>query len=197
MGEKTTKDTMQAINEEGKWKVLKSEYLFRRPWLTARIDTVELPDGRVNPEYYVLEYPSWVNVIAITDDGMFVMERQYRHAMGITEYELPCGVVEQGEEPLHAGQRELEEETGYTGGKWTLLTVIGANPGSLNNLTYCYLAEGVRKTSSQKLDATEDLTVHLLTEQEVFGLLERDELKQALMVAPLWKYFYEKVKNGK
>ena len=80
--------------EDKKWTILKSEYLFRRPWLTARRDHVRFPDGRENPEYYVLEYPDWVNVIAITNDGQFVMERQYRHALGRTSYELPCGVME-------------------------------------------------------------------------------------------------------
>ena len=54
-----------AINEDGKWKIIKSEYLFRRPWLTVRRDCVELPDGRQNPEFYVMEYPDWVNVIAL------------------------------------------------------------------------------------------------------------------------------------
>lgn len=52
-----------------KWDILDSEYLIRRPWLTARRDKVRLPDGRINPEHYVLEYPDWVNVIAITEDG--------------------------------------------------------------------------------------------------------------------------------
>ena len=47
-----------------KWKLLASEYLIRKPWLTARVDKLELPDGRIMPEYYVLEYPDWVNVIA-------------------------------------------------------------------------------------------------------------------------------------
>ena len=186
---------MSTIDQERKWRILSSKYLFRRPWLTARVDTVELPDGRVNPEHYVLEYPSWVNVIAIDEDGMFVMERQYRHAMGLTEYELPCGVAEPGEEPLTAARRELEEETGYTGGRWSLVMSIGANPGSFDNMTYCFLAEGVRKTSSPRLDETEDLTVHLLTPEQVFGILERDELKQALMAAPLWKYFYRRDRN--
>ena len=49
-----------------KWKLLDSEYLIRRPWLTARRDCVQLPDGTVQPEYYVLEYPTWINVIATT-----------------------------------------------------------------------------------------------------------------------------------
>ena len=90
-----------------KWRVLKSEYLFRRPWLTARRDTVELPDGRVNPEFYVLEYPAWINVIARTPEGRYVMVEQYRHGLGEVGIELCAGVVEAGEEPEAAARREL------------------------------------------------------------------------------------------
>ena len=50
------------INTDGKWEILGSEYLFRRPWLTVRKDCVKLPNGQVNDEFYVLEYPDWVNV---------------------------------------------------------------------------------------------------------------------------------------
>ncbi len=39
--------------DEIKWTILKSEYLIKRPWLTARRDKVKLPDGRIIPEYYV------------------------------------------------------------------------------------------------------------------------------------------------
>ena len=53
-------------NNDRKWEVLHSEYLIQRPWLTARRDCVRLPNGVENDEYYVLEYPDWVNVIAIT-----------------------------------------------------------------------------------------------------------------------------------
>ena len=88
------------VNEDRKWKILSSEYLVRRPWLTARRDVAELPDGRVNEENYVLEYPDWVNVIALTEDGEMVLERQYRQALGKTCFELPCGVIEEGETPL-------------------------------------------------------------------------------------------------
>ena len=97
--------------EDKKWTILKSEYLIRRPWLTARRDHVRFPDGRENPEYYVLEYPDWVNVIAITKDGHFVSVPQYRHALGMTSFELPCCVWDNSKEPLEAIKRELLEET--------------------------------------------------------------------------------------
>ncbi|MDE7410537.1 MAG: NUDIX hydrolase [Paramuribaculum sp.] len=178
-------------------KVLSSEYLFKRPWLTARKDVLQLPDGRIVPEFYVLEYPSWVNVIAIDREGNFVMVRQWRHGLGILSTELCAGVVEEGEEPLQAAKRELWEETGYTGGEWTLQCVISGNPSVTNNLTYCYLAEGVECTSSQHLDSTEMVEVLVLKPDELMAMMEADELKQSLMLAPLWRYFYYKKSGSK
>ena len=174
-----------------KWKKLSSEYLIKRPWLTARRDQVELPDGRIVPEYYVLEYPDWVNVIAITKDGQFVMERQYRYGANSVNFEIPCGVMEEGETPLKAAQRELQEETGYGGGNWRELMCISANPTSMTNKTYCFVAEGVEKMAGQNLDSTEDLEVHLLSHDKVLSLLKNNEIIQSLMIAPLLKYFME------
>ena len=177
------------MNDERKWEIISSEYLIRRPWLTARRDHVRLPTGVENPEFYILEYPDWVNVIAITRKGEFVMIRQYRHGLGETRYELCAGVSEEGEAPIDSARRELLEETGYGGGEWQLWMTISANPSTTTNLTYCYLATNVELMSSQQLEETEDITVHLLTEKEVKALLVNDEIRQALMAAPLWKYF--------
>ena len=99
------------------WKVLKSEYLARRPWFTVRHESLELPDGRRVPDYYVFEYPDWINITAITRQGEFVLIDQYRHALGETRYEIPAGVSEASDASmLAAAQRELAEETGYGGG---------------------------------------------------------------------------------
>ena len=69
---------------------------------------------------------------------------------------------------------------------------IAPNPSSMNNWTHCFLAVGVEKIANQSLDATEELTVHLMSEAEVKSLLENDQIYQALMVAPLYKYFHLK-----
>lgn len=169
------------MEREDKWKILKSEYIAHRPWMTARCDMVQLPDGRVNPEYWVLEFPDWVNVIAITKEGDMVMVRQYRHALGVTEYELCAGVMEEGETPLQAARRELMEETGFGGGEWTEYMTICANPSNHTNLAHTFLAIGVEPMSEQHLDDTEELTCHLLSQQDVFDMLQRGEILQALI----------------
>lgn len=180
--------------EKRGWKVLRSEYLARKPWFTVRHDSLEGPRGQLLPDYYVFEYPDWVNVIARTRDARIVFIDQYRHGLGETSYEIPAGVIEPSDaSPLEAAQRELREETGYGGGEWRCLSVLSANPATQNNLTHCFVAEGVELVDTQHLDATEDIRVHLFPEAEVLELLRTDAVRQALMAAPLWRYFYEKL----
>ena len=174
-----------------KWKTLDSKYLFKKPWLTARVDKVQLPTGAIIDEYYILEYPEWVNTIAITKDGNFVFVRQYRHSIGKTVNELCAGVVEDGEGPMDAAKRELLEETGFGGGEWTPWMTISANASTHTNLTHCFLATGVAPIGEQHLDNGEDIKVRIFSREEVLKMLRQGEVWQSLMAAPLWKHFAE------
>ena len=103
-----------------------------------------------------------------------------------------AGVVDESDKsPLDAAKRELWEETGYGGGEWRLLAKIAPNPGAMNNLCYCFVAEGVEKISDQHLEKTEDIAVHLMSEKEVKREMTNGGFMQALMLAPLYKYMYE------
>lgn len=172
------------------WKVLTSEYIAREPWFTVRKEKVQLPNGSIIPSYYVLEYPAWVNVIAITKEGNMILERQYRHGQGAVGYELCAGVVDPTDtSPMEAAKRELLEETGYGNGEWQQWMVLNVNPGTHTNLTYCFLATGVEKVMERHLEPTEDIAVELLSPGEVKELLMNDQILQSLHVGPLWKYF--------
>lgn len=175
------------------WKVLQSKNILRLgQWLSVRQECVQLPSGAQIPTWFILEFPDWVNVIAITKDGHMVMEDQYRHGLGETHYELVAGVVDEGETPLQAAQRELSEETGYEGGEWQLYMTLSPNPTNHNNHCYTFLATGVEQRREQHQEPTEDIHVDVMTQDEVYQLLSRGEIIQALMAAPLWKYFAEK-----
>lgn len=176
--------------ENRKWTVLESTKLLSKgTWMNLRQERVQLPTGAIVPEWFVLEFPDWVNVVAITKDGHFVMEDQYRHALGQTHYELVAGVIDPGETPLQAAQRELSEETGFGGGHWELFMTVSPNPTNHTNFSYTFLATDVEKLSEQHQEPTEDINVDIFTRDEVLELMETGQIIQALHLAPLWKYF--------
>lgn len=177
-----------------KWQVLSSEYLLREgAWCTVRRDTVQIPSGVVIPHWYVFEFPTWANVVAVTKEGKIVLISQYRHGLGETYYELPAGMVDPTDDsPMEGAKRELEEETGYGGGRWSLYMTVSPNPSNHNNLQYTFLAEDVELAVDRHPEDSEDIEVHLFTKEEVREILEQGQIIQALHLAPLWKYFAEK-----
>lgn len=172
------------------WKVLSKRYALYTKWLKVRIDHVMMPSGIEMEDFYILEYPNWINVIAITEDGRFIIERQYRHGLQRIECELCAGMIEDGEDPLSAAQRELLEETGYGEGEWTLFMKSAPNHAAMTNVNYSYIAKGVKKLSNQQLEKTEDIEILLKTKEELLEMMTKNEIIEGVQCAPLWRYFY-------
>lgn len=152
-----------------------------------------MPDGTLIPDYYVLEYPDWVNVIALTEDKQVILVRQYRHAAGEEILEIPGGVIEKDESPEQAARRELLEETGYEFTSLEFLAELYANPSTATNKTHCFLATGGIKTSNQKLDRGEEIIVELVNLAELKELVLNNKLGQALHTSGV---FYALVRLG-
>ena len=87
--------------ENGRWRTLKREYLYRSPWCSFRVDGVVLPDGR-EIDYGVLEGGRFAAVVALTREGCVVLVRQWRQPLGDFTLELPSGVVDAGEDAAEA-----------------------------------------------------------------------------------------------
>ena len=175
------------------WQSLEQDYLFRRPpWLVLRHQRFRLPSGREIADYWISEYPPWANVVAVTQDDHFVFVRQFRPGSAAVHYELPAGVVEPGEALEAAARRELLEETGFGGGKWSLLASLSANPALQTNMTTTFLAEGVESVSPPAPEQTEDLRVHLVRVSDAVGLIDSGDMIQALHAATLLRYLLKR-----
>jgi ADP-ribose pyrophosphatase len=175
------------------WKTLSSEYVHKGPWATLRIDKCEMPNGHILDDYYVLEYGTWVNGVAITEDNKVLMVEQYRHAAEIISLEIPGGVVDAGENPQEALRRELLEETGYQFDDFELLCTVYPNPSTGNNQAYSYLAKGGKKVQGQELDDAEEIIVKEYTIDEIKQLLAENKIGQAMHCTAL---FYGLIKLG-
>ncbi|HUH20135.1 NUDIX hydrolase [Albibacterium sp.] len=168
------------------WKILDSTYLVKAPWAVLRKDVCQMPSGYVVPEYYVLEYPNWVNAVALTADNQFILVRQYRHGSSSTVLEIPGGVIDDGENKLEAVKRELLEETGYSFDSFDEICELFPNPATSNNITTTYLAKGGVKFQNQQLDLQEEIQLVLVSPEELKELLFENKFGQALHSAALF-----------
>lgn len=172
---------------ELRWKTISSEYLFSDLWFTVRKDTCERPDGHIVTPYYVYEFPNWVTALALTTDWKVVLERQYRHALGEVNWEIPGGCVDDTDASLEdAIARELLEETGYSFTHFEYLGKTSANPSTNSNLMHMFLATGGTKTDSQHLDKDEDIEVELFTIEQLKEMLRDNKIIQSMHVTTIF-----------
>ncbi len=110
-------------------------------------------------DFFVLRSNDWVIALPVTDDGRLVMVRQFRFGLRDLSTEPPGGIVDDGEDPVLAAVRETEEETGFAGGRATLLGSCAPNAAIQANRCHFVLLDGVRPTGSTAPDEHEELQV--------------------------------------
>jgi ADP-ribose pyrophosphatase YjhB (NUDIX family) len=110
------------------------EVVFNTKWF--QIVARNVP-GSAEP-HYLVNSTDFVAVVAVDTRGKLLLVRQFRPAINAESLELPSGHVEEGETPEEAARKELLEETGYTGGRFELLTTLSPAIGRFTNRMWCY-----------------------------------------------------------
>ncbi len=143
-------------------------------------------DGVVG-DFFVLDTNDWVNVLAITPKSEIVLVRQFRYGTEEFSLEPPGGVIEQGEDPIIAGLRELEEETGYMGTNAKLIGTARPNAAILSNKCHFVLVENVKKTAELAFDEHEELVTELHKVQDLKAMVENGEITHSIGLSAIFR----------
>lgn len=166
------------------WQTLSSEYIFNDRWFKVRKEKYQTPSGKIVEPYYVYEFPTWVGVVPVTQEGKIVMIKQYRHALGEVCLEIPGGCVDDTDPDLEtAAAREVLEETGYRFSSFDYLGKISPNPSTNTNYLHMFLAKGGEKVAQQKLDENEEIEIVLLDISELKAFLRENKIVQSMHVS--------------
>ena len=156
-----------------KWKSLtKESILVKKPWFEVFREEIQIPDGKVIPEYYEIEMPHYTAVFAVTEEQKIMVLRCYRHAIGEVTLTMPGGMIEEEESPLEGIQREFLEETGYVAKEWKSLGSFVGNSNRGCGTYHLFFATGAESVQKPDSGDLEELELLFWTAEEVEKALD-------------------------
>lgn len=193
-GRNSTVEVFTALHERADMNFSSKPQLWKklgaRPVATTRIFSVHSVDFHhpAHPaprDFFLIDAPDWVNVLALTPQHELVLVRQFRFGTNALSLEFPGGVMDSGETPLVTAARELQEETGFTGTAVRLLGSVHPNPAMQTNRCHLVLIEGATPTAEPCWDRDEEFEILTVPVDEVYELAYRGEITHALVLDAL------------
>jgi len=164
-------------------KTISSETIYRGKILNLRVDSVELPNGKLASRE-VVEHSGAVAVVPLNEKNEVLLVRQYRYPVGKALLEVPAGKIEKGEEPALCAERELVEETGYEAEEIKHLFTFYSTPGFSDEKMYVYIARGL-VYSGQKPDEDEFIQIVPVDLEKALSLIDEGEICDAKSIVGL------------
>jgi 8-oxo-dGTP pyrophosphatase MutT (NUDIX family) len=167
------------------WRTTSASEVYRNPWLNVTEYQVIRPDGKPGI-YGVVDPGDNVTIVALEEDERIWLISEFLYPLQTTEWFLPTGAVERGEDLLAAAQRELAEETGLRAAEWTELGAYPLSPGISSQIGHIFLARGLQRGDAAP-EGTEQITMRLIPLREALEACLRNAIRATLAVIGIWR----------
>ena len=162
---------------------ISSETIAAGGLLTVKRDIVRLPNGNTSNREYVI-HPGAVVIVPLLPNGKVVLEKQFRYPLQQVFIELPAGKIDANETVLVTGQRELQEETGYTANQWVKLGHQHPCIGYSDEVIHIYLATGLQ-AGAHRRDEDEVLEVFEVKFLDCLTMIQNGEITDGKTIVAL------------
>lgn len=162
------------------WQTLDRRLIVdRTPYAWVYDEDIRLPGGETIQDFVRVEFMPFVIVFAALEDDRVPLVRQYRQAVNDYTLELPAGHIHDAEEPLAAARRELREEAGVEAAEWQFLGRYVMDANHECGWAHVFLARQARQVALSDPGDLGEMTLHLLTLDEVRHAWGNGELVSA------------------
>ncbi len=172
---------------ENPWKIIDKKEIYDNPWIQLTAYNVINPNGGRGIYGKVHFKNIAIGILALDEDNNTFLVGQYRFAIDQYSWEMPEGGGPLDEEPLHAAQRELQEETGLQAAHWEKLMEMNLSNSVTDELAIVFVAKGLSQ-HAQNPDETEDLKSKKIPFQTLKEMVLNGEITDVITIAAVLKY---------
>lgn len=168
----------------GGWKVKSSRVAYENLWIKVTHDEVITPKG-TDGIYGTVHFKNTaIGVLPIDEEGNTWLVKQSRYTLNQYTWEIPEGGCPEGEDPINAARRELEEEVGLKATEVTELMRMHLSNSVSDELAIIFIAKGL-SAGQQALESTEDIEYKKIPLTEAIEMVKRGEITDSISVAAL------------
>lgn len=148
---------------DAKWQVLNRESVMEHRAVRMMLERIRLPDGEVIADWPMVHGSDYVNILALDQDNNALILEGYKHGLGRSTWQVACGPLVEGEEPLVAAQRVLHQQFGYESRSWRYLSSFVVDADQYVGTGHFFLARGAVRRSTPLPEVTNQFSVRLVT----------------------------------
>lgn len=168
----------------GGWKTKTSSIVYENPWIKVSHDEVLTPKN-TDGIYGVVHFKNTaIGIVPLDEEGNTWLVKQSRYTLDQYTWEIPEGGCPQGESPLAAAKRELEEEVGLQANNWQRLMTMHLSNSVTDEYCEVFVARDLF-AGKQALESTEDIEYRKLPLKDAVEMVKRGEITDGISVAAL------------
>ncbi len=181
---------MSLDEKQNPWRTISSKSVYENPWIRVREDAVIRPDGKPGI-YGVVHFRNIAVGVLAVEEGEVYLVGQYRYPLDQYSWEIPEGGCPEGEEPLAAAQRELEEETGLVARRWVKMGEAHLSNSVSDELAVWFLATELTQREHRP-DGTEQLAIRRVPLSEALNMTLMGQITDAITMLAIMQYHVER-----
>lgn len=167
------------------WVVHGERDVYRSEWVSLKLVDVEIPGIR-RFEHHAVEAGDAASVVLLDDEDRVLLLWRHRFLHEAWAWEIPAGIIDDGETPREAARRECIEETGWAPGELEPVYRFAPVAGLSQQTFHIFRGRAVEHVGEP---APEEFTsMEWATRERVREVLDRNEVLDCMSVIGLMEH---------